>query len=156
MSVLNMYSQENFGRTEEFKNNILGKVFKELVSCEMNNFNSLSELNEHSKIWKECKLPIEIRTNPYIITYKMEFFKSPTYYQEIYYTEDGELIFAQESELFITKNKDTIPWNCKYFFEDGKLVDLITHGHAKSESDNWKPELILEKYRKRLSEYQSD
>jgi len=60
------------------------------------------------------------------------------------------LIYATE---FITSyygdkdQKDSIVWGGNYYFSKGKLVDLITLGHGKSETDEWNPQLeVLANY----------
>jgi len=151
-----MFSQENFGKNEEYKKNIYNEVKREMNICKMNEYHLIYEFDEQNEIWEECFITYE-NEKPYGIIYKFESLKLPIFYQEIYYTENKKLIFAQETELYISKNlKDTIQWNCKYFFENEKLVDLISLGHGKTEEDNWNPDLILEKFRKRLSEFNTD
>jgi hypothetical protein len=155
--TFNVFSQENFGKNEEYRKNIYIEVEREMNICKMNEYHLIYEFDEQNEIWEECFATYENEKEPYVIIYKFESLKLPIIYQEIYYTENKKLIFAQETELYISENlKDTIQWNCKYFFENEKLVDLISLGHGKTEEDNWNPDLILEKFKRRLSEFNSD
>lgn len=45
-----------------------------------------------------------------------------------------------------------IGWYCKFYFEDGKLIPYLSHGHRKTENDNWNPESIVKSYKKRISQ----
>ncbi len=151
-NILIVYSQENFGRDDKFRYDIRAEVNQQLNLCDLIDFHKISELEADNEIFELCEMTYECESDPYFKTYKIESYDSHTFYQEIYYTEKGVLIFAKETELYISKN-DTIQWNCEYFFENGKLVDLISLGHAKTENENWNPELIIKKWQKRLSEY---
>ena len=47
-------------------------------------------------------------------------------------------------------------WTGEFYFSKGKLIDHVTRGHGKSESDDWDPEKeILQRLEKRKKELAS-
>ena len=81
-----------------------------------------------------------------------------TDYTEEYYFKDGFLIYAYEEEISnfpsLGKNEYSA-WSGGFYFSKGKLIDHVTLGHGKSESDEWDPEEILERLEKRKKELTS-
>jgi hypothetical protein len=77
-------------------------------------------------------------------------------YSEKYYFKDGSLIYAYEREIFFLESiDDGTTWAGEFYFSKGKLIDHITLGHGKSESDEWDPEKdILQLLKKRKTELQ--
>ena len=80
-------------------------------------------------------------------------------YTEEYYFKDGFLIYAYEEEISnfpsLGKNEYSA-WSGGFYFSKGKLIDHVTLGHGKSESDEWDPEKeILERLEKRKKELTS-
>jgi hypothetical protein len=79
-----------------------------------------------------------------------------TDYTEEYYFKDGLLIYASENEIsrFPSLELDEyIVWGGGFYFSNGKLIDHVTLGHGKSESDDWDPEKeILQRLKKRKKE----
>jgi hypothetical protein len=80
---------------------------------------------------------------------------------QIFDLENGKLITASESIVSVNDNdkEDIHGWMGNYKFLNGKLIDQITHGHGKSESDDWNPEKeVLENYKtvlKRINGYRN-
>jgi len=63
--------------------------------------------------------------------------------RQTFYLKKSQLIFATELIIsYYTENnkKDSISWNGDFYFSNGKLIDHITLGHGKSETDTWNPE----------------
>jgi hypothetical protein len=63
--------------------------------------------------------------------------------QQIFYLKNGGLIYATEviTSYFTDKGKtDSILWRGDFYFAKGKLIDHITLGHGKSETESWNPE----------------
>jgi hypothetical protein len=62
--------------------------------------------------------------------------------RQTFYLKSGQLIYAREEIISYYTNKnstDSIPWSGNFYFSKGNLIDYITHGHGKSELDDWKP-----------------
>lgn len=73
-----------------------------------------------------------------------------TDYTEKYYLKDGFLIYAYEGIVEYTG------WSGGFYFSNGKLIDHVTLGHGKSETDDWDPEKeILQRLEKRKKELAS-
>jgi hypothetical protein len=49
------------------------------------------------------------------------------------------LIYSTERESWYYESDSSV-WAAKYFFRLGKLIDMVTIGHGKSETDDWNPE----------------
>lgn len=82
-----------------------------------------------------------------------------TDYAEEYYFKDGFLIYADEKEISrypsLGLNQYSV-WGGGFYFSNGKLIDHVTLGHGKSESDDWDPEKeILQRLEKRKKELAS-
>jgi hypothetical protein len=59
-----------------------------------------------------------------------------------FFFKKGQLIFATEKIVsFYTENNrtDSITWGGDFYFSKGKLIDVITLGHGKSELNTWEP-----------------
>ena len=80
-------------------------------------------------------------------------------YSEKYYFKEGSLIYAYESIVFFLPDlgiDQGAVWAGDFYFAKGKLIDHVTLGHGKSESDDWDPEKeILERLEKRKKELRS-
>jgi hypothetical protein len=65
--------------------------------------------------------------------------------QQVFYFKNNELIYSTEgiTSFFPDKNgRDSSYWGGTYYFLKNKLIDFVTLGHGKSESDNpnaWDP-----------------
>jgi len=80
----------------------------------------------------------------------MNYTIDPAAYTEGYYFKDGFLIYGYEGIVEYTG------WSGEFYFSNGKLIDHVTLGHGKSESDNWDPEKeILQRLEKRKKELAS-
>lgn len=81
----------------------------------------------------------------------------PSQIIQVYYLANNKLIYAEENDN-IYFEKDTSMWKGWYYFENNQLVDYVTLGHGKSETDEWNPEKdVLAAYNKaiaRIKEYQ--
>ena len=82
-----------------------------------------------------------------------------TSYSEEYYFKDGSLIYAYEKEILSSPflgMDEYSEWAGEFYFSKGKLIDLATLGHGKSESDDWDPEKeTLQRMGKRKKELAS-
>ena len=62
---------------------------------------------------------------------------------QTFYFKNAQLIYATEhiTSYYGEKNKpDSMVWGGNYYFVKNKLVDLVTLGHGKSETDEWNPQ----------------
>ena len=80
-------------------------------------------------------------------------------YSEKYYFKEGSLIYAYEKEILSSpflEIDEYSAWTGEFYFSKGKLIDHVTRGHGKSESDDWDPEKeILQRLEKRKQELAS-
>ena len=107
----------------------------------------VTDFNGKDEFWNICNLENGNR----II--QIESHKANTFFQEIYFEKDGELIYALETEKYMPKNKFTqMIWSCEFYANNGKLISLISLGHGKTEDDEWNPEIIFDMYKNRISE----
>ncbi len=108
---------------------------------------AITDTHGKTEFWNICTLE-----NGYRIL-KIESYKEDTYYQEIYFEKNHALVYAKETENYIPKNHFLqIPWNCEFYTKDEKLLTYISHGHGKTETDTWNPDVIFDMYRQRISE----
>jgi hypothetical protein len=84
---------------------------------------------------------------------KVNFQDGILFFEEEFFIRNGEPVFAYEKET-ATKDDEVIhEWSGEYYFEDGKIFDIETLGHGKSETDDWEPEKEIPKlYRKRIKQ----
>jgi hypothetical protein len=84
-----------------------------------------------------------------IIDYKID----STIYSERYYLKNGSLIYACENEIMYFPSLgpgEFQGWSGSFYFLKDKLIDHVTLGHGRSESDDWDPEKeVLEKMKRR-------
>lgn len=131
---------------EKLREEINTKYLTELSKCSQN-ISAVTDFNGKTEFWQICetdngKKIIQINSHE-----KTEF------YEEVYYEQNGELIYAEESIKYMPINHYVVqPWTCQFYADNGKLVSLMSLGHGKTEDDNWNPEIIFEMYKKRISE----
>lgn len=107
----------------------------------------VTDFNKKNEFWDICNLDNGNR----II--KIQSHKTDTFYQEIYFEKNGDLICAKETEKYMPKNQFTkMIWNCEFYAKKGELISLMSLGHGKTEDDKWNPEIIFEMYKKRIAE----
>ena len=71
--------------------------------------------------------------------------------------ENGKLVSAREIIREAYSPADSSFWSCNYIFKDGKMIDLVSTGHGKSEDDAWDPEKeVLENFRNVLAQVMKD
>ncbi|GAB5400758.1 MAG: hypothetical protein Aureis2KO_23430 [Aureisphaera sp.] len=146
LCFLNISAQDNFGRSEAYRAKVIRDVGYLMHSCNTDRILTPKEIKGDTLI-ESCEITYESEVEPYVKIRKMHFYAAPMYHQDVYYSEGDTLIYAKETELWITADhRDTIVWNCQYFFEKGELVDYISLGHGRTEMEDWDPEYILKKY----------
>ncbi|QNK78307.1 hypothetical protein H7F37_04260 [Winogradskyella sp. PAMC22761] len=137
--------------TEREKEEILRKKINtqylaELSKCSQN-ISAVTDLNGKTEFWRIC----ETDNGKRII--QIDSHEETALYGEVYYEQNGELIYAEESIKYMPINHYVLqPWTCQFYAEKGKLISLMSLGHGKTEDDEWNPEIIFEMYKKRISE----
>lgn len=144
--IWNCNSQSQIKNEEEIRLKLNTEFNKNTAKCSYE-ISAVTDFNEKVEFWRICNLENKNR----II--KIESYKQTEYFQEIYFERNGDLVYAKETENYIPKNHFTqIVWNCQFYTQNGKLITLISHGHGKTEDDEWNHEIIFKMYKKRLLE----
>lgn len=128
-----------------------------LEQCDLQDYNSIAKFKStfDNQLFNSCTIGKPHFSKVFNKTiFKVEKLETNGFKQDVFYYSDinYHIIYAKETELTIFE-KDTITWSCEYFFDDGKLEDWVSLGHGKTEAENWKPQVILEKFQNYLSEY---
>lgn len=106
--------------------------------------------NRKTESWRILKL----KNNDRIVI--IDSYKAPVFYQEIYFEQNGNLVYAKEIERHMPLNqKAQISWHCEFFIENGKIITYESLGHGKTENEDWKPESIFDLYTSRLKDLSS-
>ncbi|WP_299682119.1 hypothetical protein [uncultured Dokdonia sp.] len=148
-SVGTIQSQTPHEKEEKIRSEMNELFQKQQKKC-YNQVDAITDIHGKTEFWSICTLE-----NGYRIL-KIASYKGETYYQEIYFEKDHSLIYAKETENYIPKNHFLqIPWYCQFYAKDGKLLTYISHGHGKTETDTWNPEVIFEMYDQRIAELEN-
>ncbi|MGB6268299.1 MAG: hypothetical protein WBF67_04750 [Olleya sp.] len=137
--------------TEREKEEVLRKKINtqylaELSKCSQN-ISAVTDFNGKTEFWRICETDNRNR----II--QIDSHEETALYGEVYYEQNGELIYAEESIKYMPINHYVLqPWTCQFYAEKGKLISLMSLGHGKTEDDEWNPEIIFEMYKKRIAE----
>ena len=144
--ILGCNAQSQREKEEKIRSEINTEFDKNMAECYAG-VDAVSDFNEKTEFWNVC----ELKNGNRIIT--IDSHKKDTYYQEIYFEKNGELIYAKETENYIPKNHFTqMAWNCEFYAKNGKLIALMSLGHGKTEDEEWNPDVVFEMYKKRLTE----
>ena len=83
----------------------------------------------------------------------IESYDDGVFYREVYYSKNGILNYAIDSDRYMKENSinDDV-WECEFFIKDGKLYSEISLGHGKTERDDWDPNIIFKMFEKRKKE----
>ena len=131
---------------EKIRAKINTQFYAALSNCNRET-TAVTNFNCKDEFWSICVL----KNNNRIVT--VEWHQGDTYYQEIYFEKNGDLIYAKETENYMPKNQVTqMQWNCEFFTKNGELLTVISLGHGKTESDEWDPDSIFQLYKTRLAE----
>ncbi|WP_298516124.1 hypothetical protein [uncultured Kordia sp.] len=133
-------------KEEKLRTKINSDYIAELSKCSQNT-NAVTNFNGKTEFWEICETDQGKRI------LKIESHKKTELYEEVYYEQNGELIYAEESIKYMPINHHVLQtWTCQFYIEKGKLVSLMSLGHGKTENENWNPEIIFEMYKKRIIE----
>ena len=133
-------------KEEKLREQINTEYLAELSKCSQNKI-AVTDFNGKTEFWKIC----ETENGKRII--QIESHEKTDFYEEVYYENNGELIYAEESIKYMPINHYILQtWTCQFYAEKGKLISLMSLGHGKTEDDEWSPEIIFEMYKKRITE----
>lgn len=133
-------------KEEKLRRETNHQYLAELSKCSQN-INAVSDFNGKTEFWQICKTD---KTKRII---QISSYEEDSLYKEVYYEQNGELIYAEESIKYMPINHYVLqPWICQFYIEKGKIISLMSLGHGKTEDDEWKPEIIFEMYKKRIEE----
>ncbi|WP_162984966.1 hypothetical protein [Mesonia aquimarina] len=139
-------SETELEKEEKLRSEINDQYLAELSKCSQN-VNAVTDFNGKTEFWRIC----ETDNGKRII--QIDSHKETVLYEEVYYEQNGELIYAEESIKYMPINHYTLqPWTCQFYAENGKLVSLMSLGHGKTEDDEWNPEIIFEMHKNRIAE----
>ena len=107
----------------------------------------VSILNGKEEIWEISSFDDEKQI------WIIESYHDGAFYREVYYSKNGVLLYAIDSDRYIKENSigDNI-WECEFFIKDGKIYSEISLGHGKTERDDWDPNIIFKMFDKRKKE----
>ena len=106
---------------EQIRRTIQTQNVEELKKCSQT-INAVTDFNGKTEFWSICNTDDGKR----II--RIESHSGENLYEEIYFEQNGTLIYAVESIIYMPVNHSMIqPWTCQFFAEDGKtrVVDVI-------------------------------
>ncbi|PCI02827.1 MAG: hypothetical protein COB81_04785 [Flavobacteriaceae bacterium] len=133
-------------KEEKLREKINTEYLAELSKCSQN-INAVTDFNGKTEFWRICKLGNGKR----II--QINSHEEDALYEEVYYEQNGELIYAEESIKYMPINHYVLqPWTCQFYVKKGKLISLMSLGHGKTEDDEWNPKIIFEMHKKRILE----
>ena len=133
-------------KEEKLRTEINDQYLAELSKCSQN-VDAVTDFNGKTEFWRIC----ETDNGKRII--QIDSHEETVLYEEVYYEQNGELIYAEESIKYMPINHYTLqPWTCQFYAENGKLISLMSLGHGKTEDDEWNPEIIFEMHKNRIAE----
>ena len=133
-------------KEEKLREQINTEYLAELSKCSQN-INAVTDFNGKTEFWRIY----ETDNGKRII--QIDSHEKTDLYEEVYYEQNGELIYAEESIKYMPINHYVLqPWTCQFYAEKGKLISLMSLGHGKTERDEWNPEIIFEMFKNRITE----
>ncbi len=138
-------SETELEKEEKLRTEINDQYLAELSKCSQN-VDAVTDFNGKTEFWRIC----ETDNGKRII--QIDSHEETVLYEEVYYEQNGELIYAEESIKYMPINHYTLQhWTCQFYAENGKLISLMSLGHGKTEDDEWNPEIIFEMHKNRIA-----
>lgn len=120
------------------------EIYQALSEKENKAFFAITNFDAPTEYWFSTDLSAEIQS------LRITYYQNPHHYEEYYITENGKLIYAFESQVFVPYNHELQQmWNCAYYLNDQKVFDYISLGHGKTEEDDWDPQEIVTQFQRR-------
>ena len=140
-----MISIACFAQETEAKEKLrIQAIHQELSEKESKSFYAITNFDAPTEYWFSTDLSDEIQSM------RITYYQNPHHYEEHYITENGKLIYAFESKLFVPYNHELQQmWNCAYYIKDQSVFDYISLGHGKTEKDDWDPQEIDTQFQRR-------
>ena len=113
--ILSCNAQSQREKEEIIRSEINTEFEKNMTECYAG-VDAVSDFNGKTEFWNIC----ELKNGNRIIT--IDSHKEDTYYQEIYFEKNGD------------------------------LITLMSLGHGKTEDEEWNPDVIFEMYKNRITE----
>jgi len=66
-------------------------------------------------------------------------------FTDYFLLKDGQRVYATQSIVYTNKSdaEDMGGWSCTFWINKNKVINMTSHGHGKTESDEWDYELEL-------------
>ena len=66
-------------------------------------------------------------------------------FTDYFLLKDGQRVYATQNIVYTNKSdaEDMGGWSCTFWINKNKVINLTSHGHGKTESDEWGYELEL-------------
>ena len=139
MSFSGLYAQDKTSYRD-----IVRHMYQKEYTRDYQPQSTIFEVNGKKELWKVYTLENAKQIMEIESTIKNEYNK------EIYYSKNGELLYAKEIHRYLDKNGEILSnWECELFIKDGKLYSEISLGHGKTELDDWNPNIIFKMFEKR-------
>ncbi|WP_299439952.1 hypothetical protein [uncultured Aquimarina sp.] len=146
-AINNGFSQNPKHVEQKIRDSINNEFVKNYGNCSFISKNGVTNFNGKTEFWKICELQNENR----II--QIESHSESTYFQEIYFEKKGKLLYAKETQNYTPINSfEQIRWNCEFYVQNNKVITIMSHGHGKTEDEEWNENMIIEMYTKRIAE----
>lgn len=120
--------EENMiGTKLTYSDSIWKLVTPDLTNCSSSN----NSMNIDNKIWSYCEHNNELKL------YQVQYIQNNIRITEKYLTRNNQLIYIVESEKRKADMSDdeATYWNCEYIIKDDQVVDYMSLGMGKTESD---------------------
>ena len=76
----------------------------------------------------------------------VEWVAGDVVYNELFAILDGSLVYASESTAVLENGERIGPWSVWYVIEDNRVIDYSSLGLGPTESDDWDPEAVLDRW----------
>ncbi len=107
----------------------------------------ISTLNGKKELWKISSLDNGKQI------WVIESYDDGVFYREVYYSKNGALLYAVDSDRYIKDNSiQNNIWECEFFIKNEKIYSEISLGYGKTERDDWDPNIIFKMFEKRKKE----
>lgn len=126
----------------------LREIVNQISIAHVKSVQAVTEFDGKIEYWSFGYLGDSIRS------YEVWSYQNEYLFSEYYVEQNGQLIHAIEEEKFVPINHfPQSIWNCVLFIDKGKIINLSSLGHGKTEDNDWSPEEIIEHFVVRKKQY---